>query len=68
MTNIYNKTCVEHESKRTSTVNIYIPIAIACNETLENCGKYFPMKAIGHVTEKLTMIFPTFYGFVIPVA
>ena len=37
--------------------NFYTPIAFACNEAIENCSKYFPMKDTGHVTEKLTVIF-----------
>ena len=35
-------------------------MAFACNEASENFGKYFPINATGHVTEKLTLIFSTF--------
>ena len=36
---------------------IYTPMAFACNEAQENCSKYFPMNATGHVEEILTLIF-----------
>ena len=41
--------------------NINTPTVFACDEESENYGKYFPMNATGHVTEKLISIFfPTF--------
>ena len=36
------------------------PIAFAFNEAKENCGKYFLMSFVGHVTGKLTLFFRRF--------
>ena len=38
-------------------LNIYTPMAFACNEAWKNCGKYFPMKDSGHATEKIDIDF-----------
>ena len=48
--------------------NIYSRMAKPCNEALQHRGKYFAMKDTILMTEKLTLIFSTFWGFFIALA
>ena len=42
--------------------NIYTLMAFTCNEAKENYGKYFPMNATGHMTDKLTFYFSKIFA------
>ena len=54
---IYIWNIVDSDLKQQWNKNIYTPMALAYDEAYENCGKYFPMKDTGHVTEKLTLVY-----------